>query len=168
MKNNIKNLSGGVKFLLGVTLVYIMAFFINPLFVRSAILATGKSLLSIFPLLFFVFFIILIINIFLKTEAIKKHLGNDSGVKGWLYAYLGSILVMGPPYVLYPMLKELRKHGMKFSLIALFLNNRNVQPAFVPMMVYYFGAQFTVVVSIYILIFSFLSAVVIGKLTKEA
>lgn len=115
-------------------------------------------------MLIFFFFIIFIINFFLKPETVKRHLGQSSGAKGWIYAYLGSIFVSSPPYVVFPMLKELKEHGMKYSLIAVFMNNRNVQPPFLPVMAHYFGWVFTIVISVYIMIFAIFNAIVLGKI----
>lgn len=166
MKKYIKNLPGGIKFMFLMILVYVLVFFINPSLATTSLNSATKSFVNLLPMLAFVFFVIFIINVFLKPESISRHLGKDSGIKGWVYALIGSVLISGPPYVLYPMLKELRKSGMKYSLIAMFLNNRNVQPAFLVVMVYYFGLQFTVVVSLYTLIFAFINATIIGRATE--
>ena len=126
-----------------------------------------SAFIKLIPLLVFVFLVIFIVNYFLNPETIKKHLGHDSGMKGWLYAILGSMLITAPPYVTFPMLKELKKHGMKYSLIAVFMNNRHVQPALLPVMAYYFGLSFTMIISVYILIFAVVNGIIIGRLLDK-
>ena len=167
MKESFNNISGGIKFLFAMIAIYAVLFLANPSFTSNSFSVFIKEFIGLIPMLVFFFFVIFIINYFLNPEIIKRHLGSDSGLKGWLYALLGSILISSPPYVVFPMLKELKKHGMKYSLIALFMNNRNVQPAFLPVMVFYFGLSFTVVISIYILIFAVLNAVLLGKIMDE-
>jgi hypothetical protein len=80
---------------------------------------------------------------------------------------IGSIFISGPPYVLFPFLGELKKYGVKDSLLVAFLNNRNVQPTFLPIMIFYFGIPFTIIVSIYILLFSFINGYVAGKFLRK-
>ena len=164
MKKIFENIPWWIKFLSFMILVYIMSFLLFPSYTYSSFLGFIKSFIDILPMLILMFFVIFIINIFLKPESVKKHLWHDSWIKWWIYTCIGSILISWPPYILFPMLKELRQHWMKYSLIALFMNNRNVQPAFLPAMIYYFWFDITIVVSIYIMIFAILNAFLIWKI----
>lgn len=168
MIDQIKKLPGGVKFMLGMIAVYLIASFVDKSFVLSSFNKFIQTLVELLPILVLVFGVIFIVNIFLNPEKIKKHLGHDSGLKGWLYASLGSVLIVSPPYVIFPLLGQLKKHGMKYSLMAVFLGNRNVQPAFLPVMAYYFGLYFAVVISVYILAFSILNGIIMGKVMNES
>lgn len=168
MKKFIKKLPGGIKFVLSMILIYGVLFLVSPSFISKSFFDFLEGFSKLLPMLIFFFFIIFIINFFLRPETVKRHLGQSSGLKGWVYACLGSVFVSSPPYVVFPMLKELREHGMKYSLIAVFMNNRNVQPAFLPVMAYYFGWAFTVVMSVYIMIFAILNAVIAGKIMDKA
>lgn len=146
---------------------YLIAGMIDYPFILGVFNKFIQTLVGLLPILIFVFGIIFVVDLFLSPEKIKKHLGHDSGWKGWLYAVLGSVFIVSPPYVIFPLLGEFKDRGMKYSLMAVFLGNRNVQPAFLPVMVYYFGLTFTVVISIYILAFSILTGVIMGKVMKE-
>src|SRR4030043_763881 len=139
-----------IKFLLAVILIYIIAAFINFAYAENAFVSALKTFVSIIPLLLLVFFLMFIANLYIRPEIIKKHLGHDSGLKGWMYAVLGAMVFPGPPYVMFPFLGEIKKHGMKYSLAAVFLNNRSIQPAFLPVMAHYFGLPFTIIISIYV------------------
>lgn len=167
MMNRIKKLSGGMKFLLGMVGIYLIASITNAPFIESSFLRFLQTFVQLLPVLLLVFGVIFLVNLFLNPEKIKKHLGYDSGLKGWFYAVLASVFIASPPYVIFPLLGQLKKHGMKYSLMAVFLGNRNVQIAFLPVMVYYFGLPFTVVISVYILTFSILNGIVMGKVMKE-
>lgn len=164
MIKKIKNISVGNKFFLGMATIYAIVAVFDYGYAALALTGTARSFLNLIPLFVLVYAVIFVINIFLSPEAVKKHLGADSGKKGWIYALLGSILVSGPPYVILPMLKDLKAHGMKYSLIAVFMNNRHVQPAMLPVMAYYFGVPFTVVISAYILIFALVNGWIVGKI----
>jgi hypothetical protein len=62
------------------------------------------------------------------------------------------------------MLAEFRRHGVRPALLAVFLYNRNVKIPFLPVMVYYFGLRYTVVVSGLIIIFSLLNGLLLERL----
>ncbi len=162
-----KKIHWGIKFFLTMTSIYVVIFFINPNFIESTFRVFAKSFVNLLPMLLFVFSMIFIINIFFKPESIKHHLGHDSGIKWWIYTSIASLLILGPPYVLFPMLKDLRNHWMKYSLIGFFLNNRNVQPIFLPVMAYYFWLTFTIVITIYTIIFAFINANILGKIMNK-
>lgn len=162
-----KKLSGGTKLLLAMVAIYIIAGLINSQYASSALQHLWKNIIEIIPILILAFAAVFIINLFVNPERIKRHLGNDSGFRGWVYASLGSILLSGPPYVVFPILGELKKHGMKYSLISVFMNNRNVQPPYIPVMIYYFGLPFTIIVSVYIMIFAILNGMIVGRIMDK-
>jgi len=119
------------------------------------------------PILGIVFVVMVGINLYFTQSRAKKYLGEKSGIKGWIYAIIFGILISGPPYVLYPLLGDLKKQGMKNSLIAVLLYNRNVKIPFLPALIYYFGLPFTIILSIYILIFSILNGKLIELLVDD-
>jgi uncharacterized membrane protein YraQ (UPF0718 family) len=84
-----------------------------------------------------------------------------------LYAILFGILVAGPPYALYPMLKQMKEQGLKTNYLAAFLYNRNIKIVLIPAMAYYFGWQFTIVMTILVIIFSIISGVMMEKITGK-
>ncbi|MEI8344083.1 MAG: hypothetical protein WCF93_03995 [Candidatus Moraniibacteriota bacterium] len=162
-----KKIPTRIKFLSFVCILYMISFFIFP----DATVVSLKNFLSEFfkvlPILGMVFFVMFLGYIFLKPQVIKKYLGQGSGIKGWIFALFASIFMAAPTYLLFPLLKELKSHGMKNSLIAVFLNNRNVQPAFLPVMIFYFGLPFTIVFSMLILCYALLSGFLMGQIVKD-
>lgn len=147
--------------------IYLIVAFLNFPLALDAFMKFLQTFINLLPIMLLVFIAIFVTNLFLKPELIERHLGNESGLKGWAYAILASFIVIGPPYIIFPLLGELKKHGMKYSLMAVFLNNKNVQLVFLPAMIYYFGLPFTLVLSIYGISFSILSGLLIGKLTND-
>ncbi len=117
--------------------------------------------LKVIPILAFVFVLLVLSDMFLQPEGIERYLGKDSGLKGWFFAIIGGVLIMGPPYVLYPMLAKLRAMGAREGLVAVFLYNRNVKIPFLPAMVVYLGLNYTFVLSVYISIFSVINGLLI-------
>ncbi len=160
-------ISGGVKFLMIVLVIYSIVALLNFSIAKDAFFDFLLMFIKIVPLLCFVFIIMIFVNLYFTKDRTKKYLGARSGIRGWIYAMISGILVSGPPYILFPLLGELKKQGMKNSLLAVFLYNRNVKIPFLPAMIYYFGFGFTVISSFYIIIFSILNGKIIELLVKD-
>ena len=163
----IKKINGRIKFLIIILLVYGALWFMNPALFKDAISYFSLTLKKVVPVLGLVFVVLFILNLVLKPEKIGRFLGRESGILGWLYAVIGGILISGPPYILYPMLGELRKHGARNGLIVTLLYNRNVKIQFIPALVYYFGLRYTVVLSVYIILFSVLNGMIFELFVRD-
>jgi len=155
------------KFWLAVLSIYLIAFLVNSDLAWRGLEVTGQTLLKILPIILLIFGIMVLSNLFLTPERVKKHFGHEAGWKGWLYAISFGILVAGPPYALYPMLKQMKEQGLKTNYLAAFLYNRNVKIPLIPAMVYYFGWQFAIIMTILVIIFSIISGVMMEKITGE-
>jgi len=166
MKNNQKKsekkIGGNAKFLFLVIFIYGMTALFNPALVIEALHGFVMMLEKVIPILAFVFVILMTVNLFLKPAYIGKLLGAESGAKGWAYAVVAGMLISGPPYILFPLMREFKENGARNSLLAVFLYNRNVKIQFIPAMILYFGMKYTVILSIYIILFSLAG----GKLTE--
>lgn len=162
-----KKIPGGMKFLIAVIGAYILML----IFDYSGAMAVFQSFMEmnkkVVPLLFFVFVAMVLVNIFLTEENLKKHLGEGRGLKGFLYASIAGILVSGPPYVLFPMLDQLKKKGLSDFHLAIFLYNRNVKIPFFPALIFFFGLAYSIILSFYIIAFSFLNGLILTNLLKE-
>jgi len=168
--NKFQNKTGGKgvqKFWLAVLSIYLIAFLVNSDLAWRGLEVTGQTLLKILPIILLIFGIMVLSNLFLTPERVKKHFGHEAGWKGWLYAILFGILVAGPPYALYPMLKQMKEQGLKTNYLAAFLYNRNVKIPLIPAMVYYFGWQFAIIMTILVIFFSIISGVMMEKITGE-
>ena len=150
----INQLKKGTKFLLIVIFIYLVLGLIDFDLLKNGFLYTLNIFLKIIPILLLLVFINFLINKYFDSKLIVRYLGKESGFKGWFLAVVSGILVSGPPYILFPLLKDLKKKGMSNALLAVFLYNRNVKIPFLPVMIFYFGLAYTVIISIYIIIFS--------------
>ena len=148
-------------------IVYLVIYYFNHEVALTAFDNFGTMIFKVAPTIFLVFVFMFFVNLFITPKIIKKYLGQSSGIKGILYSLLASSFITGPPYILFPLLKDLKRSGMKKSLIAVFLYNRNVQISFIPIMIYYFGFKYTLVISFYIVIFAVLNGFLIDKLVKQ-
>ena len=152
----------GVGFFGLVALLYAVLFFIAPGDTAKALKISGSILFKLLPVFLAVILLTTLINYFLNPKQIVKHFGKDSGLKGWLYALLSGVISHGPMYAWYPMLQDMRRHGMRDGLIAAFFYARAIKLPLLPLMIDYFGLLFTAVLSFYILA----AALVQGKMLE--
>jgi uncharacterized membrane protein YraQ (UPF0718 family) len=122
------------------------------------------QLLMVFPL---IILLTALINHRFDAKSFAAHLGEDSGVRGWLLALGAGILSHGPMYAWYPMFEEIKSHGVKYGLIAAFFYARSIKVPMLPIMVDYFGLAFTVILTVYILIAAWLQGLLIEWLCRD-
>ncbi|MBD3360593.1 permease [Candidatus Peregrinibacteria bacterium] len=139
-----------------------MAIVNYPLFIDSLI-SFFELIKKILPILLIVFLLIFISNLILDSKRIVKFLGREAGFKGYLFSVIFGIISTGPIYMWYPLLADIKEKGVRDSFIVTFLYNRAVKIPILPMMIYYFGVKFVIVLTIYMIIFSILNGIAVEK-----
>jgi uncharacterized membrane protein YraQ (UPF0718 family) len=157
-----RGIGNGIKFLVGTVVLYVLVGLVSPSLALSALSAFAGIVINILPVLFLVFGMMFAVNLLLEPRRVVRYLGTESGLRGWFFAVAGGILSAGPIYVWYPLLAELREKGMKDSLIAAFLYNRAVKIPLLPVMIYYFGWVFTIMLTFYMVVFSIINGLIVG------
>ncbi|MCW9046669.1 MAG: permease [Gammaproteobacteria bacterium] len=120
---------------------------------------------QVYPVLGLVFLLLLAANLLLEPKRIKRYLGKGSGLKGWSIAIAGGVLSIGSIYPWYAMLSELQKKGMRTELLSAFLYSRAIKLPMLPLMIHYFGAIYTLLLCLYIIVFSIINGILLEKLT---
>jgi len=161
-KQNKKGRWSGLYFLGIVIILYLFLFCLNFENAYNSLKASGDILVKLIPVLFLVVFLMGLLNYFLKPKAISKYLGKGSGARGWILSVLAGIISHGPIYAWYPLLKELREQGMRQGLTAVFLYNRAIKIPLLPVMIFYFGIAFTVI----LLFFTVIASLIEGKVIE--
>jgi uncharacterized membrane protein YraQ (UPF0718 family) len=115
------------------------------------------------PLLL-VFCFMVALNLFLTLPQFEKMTQNGSGMKQTAVAAVAGILSTGPIFAWYPILKELRDRGAAPSLMAVFLVNRAIKPALLPMLVSLFGWPFVLIFTLLTVAASFCVGFCINRL----
>lgn len=159
-----EKVGSGWLFLMAMLLAYAVVFAFNQqLFIKS-VSGFVKIIINILPVLLLVFALIFIVNLFLQPKQIAKYLGKESGAKGWLIAIISGIISTGPIYMWYPMLADLKERGMRTALVAAFLYARAVKIPLLPLMILYFGWTFTILINVYIILFSVINGFLVEKI----
>jgi uncharacterized membrane protein YraQ (UPF0718 family) len=142
----------GKYLFLTVLIFYGVLFLVNSETTLSALQKSSTVLLKILPIIALVILFTGLLNYFLQPKQVANHLGRESGAMGWLWALASGVISHGPMYAWYPLLEDLRSHGMRDGLIVVFFTARAIKIPLLPMMIDYFGWGFTLVLSCYILI----------------
>ena len=164
MIRHVQRLTSYWGFLAAVMVIYVAVGIASPPIAVGSLAAFANIMVSIIPILVLVFGIMFVTNLIIKRGVITRHLGEGSGMKGWFIAIAGGILSSGPPYLWYPLLSDLKEEGMRNSLIAGFLYSRAVKIPFIPVMLFYFGLEFTVVATALLIVFSVINGVVVERI----
>lgn len=164
MTGRLSRLGNRWAFLGATAIIYIVAGLLSPGLAAESLWAFVRIVVNIIPIFLLVFGMMFLANIYLTGKKIARHLGKESGVKGWLFAIGGGILSSGPIYVWYPLLGDLRKKGVRDSLIAAFLYNRAVKIPLLPLMIFYFGWAFTIMLTFLMIVFSILNGLLVERL----
>ena len=135
-------------FPLAVLVVYGLLAVFSPQRAAAALRASAQVLLQLLIPLCVVFAVLVALNLFVKPASVARWLGKGSGGKGVGLSTLAGVLSMGPIYAWYPLLSDLRGKGAANFHLANFLGCRGVKPFLLPLMIYYFGWAFTVIVNV--------------------
>ncbi len=150
-----------------VIVLYLVVCFVDFDLAKHAFIGFLDILQKIIPVFILVFIFMFLSNLFLDSKKIARLVGESAGIKGWFISIAGGILSSGPIYMWYPLLSELKEKGMKNSFIAAFLYNRAIKIPLLPIMIYYFGLPFTIILTFYMILFSIINGIVVDKIVKN-
>ena len=92
------------------------------------------------------FILIALFEQWVKQETVIRHLGDDSGIRGYLWALLLGSMIIGGLYVAFPLAYTLRKKGASLKVVFSFLGFAGV--CRIPMTLFevsFLGLKFTLI-----------------------
>ncbi|NIA18352.1 MAG: hypothetical protein GWO79_00525 [Actinobacteria bacterium] len=143
-------------------MIYAVFFFVSPYIFWSSFNFFEKIIIKILPIFALVFALMVVVNRYMSNQFIIKHMRGNK-IKSWFYIIIGGILSTGPIYMWYPLLKDLRDKGISNGEIACFLYNRSIKPAFLPLIILYFGLKYVAILTLVMIAMSIVQAVIIEK-----
>lgn len=129
----------------------------------AALRASWRTLLQVAPALAVAFGVMVGLNLLVTSAQIKRFLGKGTKSKGALLSSVAGILSMGPIYVWYPLLKDLREKDISDFHLANFLGCRAVKIPLMPMMAAYFGWTFTLILSGLMIVEAMITGLLVGS-----
>ena len=164
-KKTKKSSKGNYIFFGGVLILYLILYIFYPGKIIDSIKYSTGILKQVLPILLFIILFMWGLK-YIPNNLLKKYIGKDSGVKGWIFAAMGGMLSHGPIFAWYPLLKEFREKGFSEGQVAVFLYNRAIKLPILPMMIYYFGLEYTIILSLVMILISLLQGFLINLVMR--
>jgi hypothetical protein len=71
------------------TVLYVFVGMFHYAYIVPVVKSLLANIVEMIPILAFAYVVVFLINYFIKPEYIKRHLGHDSGIKGWVSSVSG-------------------------------------------------------------------------------
>ncbi|MCK5914358.1 MAG: permease [Desulfuromusa sp.] len=124
-------------------LLYSLAFLVNPERASLALNSATITFLSVLLLIIAVFCLVGLLQIWISRDLIVRLLGREGGIKSLVIAALCGTLLIGPAYIIFPLLMEIQKRGARWAVITIVLTSYAVKLQMIPIEVGFLGWPFT-------------------------
>ena len=156
----------GLRFLVIVVLIYLIVIMMHLSMAVEALHASVRLLAKILPVFGFVFALMVLMNLFMSPKTNTKYLGKTAGWKRWVVSIISGIISTGPIYLWYALLKDLLRQGVSEGVVAAFLYARAIKPFLLPLMIFYFGWEYTAILTFVMVFASLLQGVILEMLHR--
>ena len=118
----------------------------GPEIIMQALMAGGKMLIGVVPLLIAAFILAGMIQVLISKETVNKWLGKDSGLKGIMLGGIAGALIPGGPYIFYPVAASFLLSGAEVGTVVTFVVAKNLWSlSRLPMEVALLGPKLTLI-----------------------
>ena len=128
--------------ILFVDFLYLGAWYVSPHKALEAIKYGANLFASVTILIMTVF---ALIQVWVNRDLIGSLLGKEGGFKGLLIAVVCGSILIGPSYVIFPLLMSLRRLGARWAVIAIVLAAWAIKPQMLPIEAEFLGFPFALV-----------------------
>lgn len=164
MKN--KKIPLRALFFIGAVIIYFGIYFLNNEIFFKSLKFFLNSITKIIPALLFVFILMTLLNYFIPPQKVLDF-SRKKGIKKWILMSFAGVFSTGPPFLWFPILRDLKKQGLTNGLITTYLYNRAVVISFIPLLIYYFSLKYTIALYIAITASALIQGLIINKFFKE-
>lgn len=149
--------------------LYLWAFSASPSKALQALHLGATTFGSVLLLICAVFGLVGLLQVWISRDTIVRLLGQDSGLKGLLIAAFCGTLLIGPAYIIFPLLMSLHRQGARWAVIVIVLSAYAVKLHLVPFETEFLGWQFSLGRSALTLLLAIPAGLLIEKMMpKEA
>ncbi|MCK5312077.1 MAG: hypothetical protein KAJ62_08205 [Desulfobacteraceae bacterium] len=153
--------------LITVILLYGLGLMFAPEKTYKALCISGSIFKQLALPICFAIIMMVLFNRFLSPATITNLLGRNAGIKGVLLSSSAGILSMGPIYAWYPLLKTFIDKGASKFHVANFIGSRSIKPFLLPVLIAYWGWQFTVLFVLMSLAVSLIVACIVSLSSSD-
>ena len=131
-------------------------------------LQTGSTLFaSVLLLIAAVFGLVGLLQVWISRDLILRLLGRESGGKGLLLAALCGTLLVGPAYIIFPLLMSLHRQGARWAVIVIVLSSYAVKLQMLPIEIEFLGWPFSLGRSLLTVLLAIPAGLLIERLMPE-
>ena len=123
--------------------LYLWAFVAAPERAANALSVGAGTFASVLLLIVAVFGLVGLLQTWISRELIVRLLGREGGIKGLLIAALCGTLLIGPAYIIFPLLMSIQKQGARWAVITIVLTSYAVKLQMIPIEVGFLGWPFS-------------------------
>ncbi len=123
--------------------LYAWAFLANPAKAWQALNIGATTFGSVLLLICAVFGLVGLLQVWISRDTIVQLLGQDSGLKGLLIAAFCGTLLIGPAYIIFPLLMSLHRQGARWAVIVIVLSAYAVKLHLIPFEMEFLGWPFS-------------------------
>ncbi len=123
--------------------LYLWAFISAPERAERALAIGAGTFASVLLLIVAVFGLVGLLQVWISRELIVRLLGREGGLKGLLIAALCGTLLIGPAYIIFPLLMSIHKQGARWAVITIVLTSYAVKLQMIPIEVGFLGWPFS-------------------------
>jgi len=127
-----------------------------------------KLMLSITPVLFFVFILMFLVNYFVNNDILKKYMWEEAGLKWRFIAIFWWIISAWPIYAWYPLMEDLQKKWIKNKYLVAFLYNRWIKLQWAPVLMSYFWIIYSLILLVVMAVMSIFQWIIVEKMIDKS
>lgn len=123
--------------------IYGYSFWIVPERAARALGIGATTFASVTLLIISVFGLVGLLQVWISRDLIVRLLGREGGLKGLLIAALCGTVLIGPAYIIFPLLMSIQKQGARWAVITIVLTSYAVKLQMIPIEVGFLGWPFS-------------------------
>lgn len=129
---------------LAVLLLYLWALAVDPERAAEALWRGATLFADVAVLVLAVMGLVGLVQVWISRELVARLLGKEGGWRALLVAVACGTLLIGPPYVIFPLLMSLRVQGARWAVITAVLGAYAVKVPMIPLEIEFLGVGFSV------------------------
>jgi len=149
-------------------LLYLWAGWVAPERTFRALQSASSLMLSVVLLIIAVMGLVGLVQVWISRDAVARLLGKEGGLRALLLAALCGTLLIGPPYIIFPLLMAVRKHGARWAVVTIVLAAYAVKLPMIPFEVGFLGWSFSLGRSFLTLVFAIPTGLLVERLMGDS
>jgi len=123
--------------------LYGWAFAVSPERALQALGIGGRAFASVTLIVIAVFGLVGLLQVWISRELVARLLGREAGFKALLVAAACGTILIGPAYIIFPLLMSIRRQGARWAVITTVLSAYAVKLQMIPLEVQFLGWGFS-------------------------